>query len=353
MVAAKPAPRKSKYLQNMELDIYQLVWDLTAQVPKGCVTTYGAIAKALGDVRASRAVGMIEHVNPRPIIVPCHRVVYSGGGLGGFGAAEGVRKKIELLNSEGVEITDDKIINFEEILFQDFILPEPAPLERLRAEQDELKTMVTLKDMIPFDKVRTIAGMDASYSYEQGFGAIVVMELNTLEILETKCVKTKIRFPYIPTYLSYHEIPILIKLFEKLSEPPDILILDGNGVLHPRTLGLAAHAGIILQIPTMGIAKKLLCGDLGLPVDGSDMVLEVLLNGRRIGYGFKPGSVKKNRVYVSPGNNLTFETSINIAKKVCKTRIPEPIRIAHKLALEMRRKFEKKKRRCIKPSLSL
>ena len=334
-----------KYLKNLKIDLYQQVWDLTAQVPPGRVTTYGAIARALGDIRASRAVGLIEHVNPYAPQVPCHRVVYSDGGLGGFGAPEGVSKKIELLESEGVRVKDGKIVKFNEILFEDFILPKKSPLERLRQEQWALRTKISLKDQKPSNQLHTIAGLDVSYSGEEAFGAVVVMDLDSLHVLETQTSSIRTRFPYIPTYLSYHELPIAIELLEKLTINPDILLFDGNGVLHPAGVGLASHAGVIFETPTMGIAKKLLCGELrSLKFDNEvEEVFEVILNDHRIGYGFKPKTAKNRLVYVSPGNNISFVTSLQLALKLCKTRIPEPIRIAHTLALASRNEKSQEK----------
>lgn len=337
---------KRKYLKNLELDLHQIVWNLTSQVPRGYVTTYGAIAKALGDIRAARAVGVIEHVNPRPIIVPCHRVVYSDGGLGGYGSPEGVNKKIELLSREGIKVKDSKIMNFQDVLFDDFSLgPGDPPLEILRAEQQEMRNEINLEDQIPFEEIRTVAGVDASYDGELGFGAIVMLNIHTHEVLETQTAKIKTRFPYIPTYLSYHELPIAVNLLNKLTKMPDIIIFDGNGVLHPYGLGLATHAGIILQHPTIGIAKKKLCGELRNPINSRKTIFEIVLENNLIGYGLKPTSAKKRFVYVSPGNRISFETSLEIAKTICKTRIAEPIQIAHSLALELRKKEKKKEKK--------
>lgn len=97
------------------------VYNLTSQVPKGRVTTYGAIAKKLRRPQASRAVGRILGANPHPIVVPCHRVVKSDGGLGGYTSPRGIRMKIELLTEEGVEIGDGKI-DLSRFLFKDFAL---------------------------------------------------------------------------------------------------------------------------------------------------------------------------------------------------------------------------------------
>ncbi|WP_455392810.1 endonuclease V [[Eubacterium] cellulosolvens] len=328
---------KTKYLKNLNMDLYKYTWELTAQVPRGRVTTYGAIANALGDIRAARAVGVMEHANPTPIVVPCHRVVYSDGGLGGFGAPEGVAKKIELLKSEGIKIRNGKIVNFKDMLFDDFTAPTPQPLAMLRKEQQGLRTEIDLTDTTHPKMPRTIAGIDVSYTAEEAFGAIAVLDIETLKVLETQVVQSKIRFPYITTFLSYHELPVAIELLKLLSSTPDLILFDGNGVLHPYGMGLATHGGIILETPTIGVAKRLLCGRIGNLVPGYKEVKEIILNNNRIGYSLKPPTTKKNLVYLSPGNHISFERALNITHHICRKRTPEPTRIAHALALENRK----------------
>lgn len=332
---------EAKYQKNLNLDLYQMTWDLTSQIPEGMVSTYGAIAKVLGDIRASRAVGIIEHLNPSPIVVPCHRVVYSHGGIGGYGAAEGPRKKFELLENEGIKVRNGKILNFEDVLFTDFKLSGPPPLELLRAEQKSMINEIKLENTKPLEKIKTIAGIDVSYKDNDGFGVAVVMDINNLQIKEIVTTYSKVRFPYIPTYLSYHELPIALKLIKKLDIIPDVIIFDGNGVLHPHSLGLATHGGIILKIPTIGIAKKLLCGELKESNITDNLELDVILNGRVVGYGLRSKKGIKP-VFVSPGNEMSLSTSLSIAKKIIKSRVPEPIRQAHKLALGLRRNKLKK-----------
>jgi deoxyribonuclease V len=291
------------------MDFYQLVWDLTAQIPSGSVTTYGALARALGDIRAARAIGIIEHVNPTPVVVPCHRVVYSNGGLGGFGAPEGVKKKIELLASEGVYVKDDKIEDFPKVLFEDFKIQGLKPLEVLQEEQLQLHNELNLQDTLLYNDIQTIAGIDVSYTAEDAYGAIVLQNIDTLKVIEQQTFQMKTRFPYITTYLSYHELPVTYRLLEKLSQEPDVLLFDGNGILHPRRMGLAAHAGIIFDKPALGIAKKKLIGDFGRSMPGSKLIKEVNHDNNLLGYGLWSGSRtgKSKAIYISPDNHLLEE----------------------------------------------
>ena len=328
----------NKQLYNdLMVDLYQTTWDLTAQIPEGKISTYGQIARALGDIRAARAVGIMEHANPRPIVVPCHRVVYSHGGLGGYGAPEGLTKKISLLNSEGVKIKAGKIVDFENVLFTDFSLPGKPPLKKIKEQQKKLAKNVLINDIKPDSLIKSIAGIDCSYTAEDGFGACVVLDLNSFEVLEQITIRKKIKFPYIPTYLSYLELPLAVQLIEKLNSIPNAVLFDGNGVLHPDGLGLAAHGGLILGLPTFGVAKKLLCGTLEKSTVSPGTNTEVKLDNRRIGFGYRPATSKKRLVYASPGHLMSFDTALKLTKKLCKTKIPEPIRLAHTLALGLRR----------------
>jgi deoxyribonuclease V len=284
----------------------------------------------------------MEHVNPRPIIVPCHRVVYGDGGLGGYGAPEGISKKIRLLKSEGVEVNHGKIVDFKKLLFSDLKLPGTPPLQKLRAEQLEMGKFVSLQDAKSIKEFNSVVGIDVSYSTEYGFGAAVLMDINNYEIIEQRTCRKATRFPYIPTYLSYHELPIAFELLKSLKNPYDAALFDGNGVLHPLGLGLAAHAGVILQKPTFGIAKKLLCGQVKdnrrkIQTIQHEIKNNIVLNEKKIGISYKPRTARTRSIFISPGNMMSFKRSFLLSTRLCKTRIPEPIRAAHRLALDFRK----------------
>ena len=293
------------------MNLYEETYKLTKQIPKGKVSTYGAIAIALGDKIASRAVGLMLNQNPYKD-VPCYRVIHSDGRIGGY--AGGVEKKIELLKKDGIIIENGRI-NLKKYFFGSF--KTNYPLKKLREEQERLKKRVTLQDDFEFS---TIAGMDVSYGKKYAYGSYVGFDKNG-KILKKKVIKEKITFPYIPTYLAYRELPILNKLID--GENPGIVMIDGNGLLHPRFFGLASHFGVVNEIATIGIAKKLLIGD----VIGN----EVFIANKKVGK-------KLGKIYVSPGNKMSIESAYEITKKFMKYSIPEPIRIAHITANEARRK---------------
>jgi len=303
------------------MNLFKITYDLVRQIPKGNVSTYGNVAKALGDIYAARAVGRMMNQNPDADDMPCFRIVYSDGRLGGFGL--GINDKIRRLKQDNISVENGRIVDFENILFDDF--KTDYPLKKLRSEQIELSKNVITRNF--FDEKKTIAGFDVSYpknEFDECCGACVVMDYKTKEIIEEKTIFAKTFFPYIATYLSFRELPFIKKLVKILNTKPSILMLDGNGLLHPFGLGLASHAGVYLDIPSIGVAKSMLCGKLKNNA--------IQMNNKIIGYVLYTSKIAKRPVYVSPGHKISFETSLNIVKNFSKYRLPDPIRRAHVLA---------------------
>lgn len=210
--------------------------------------------------------------------------------------------------------------------------------------QKKLRTEVNI---VPYQKKpKIIGGCDMSLNRfaKEGFAGFVNLDYETLSVLTHSVVKSDIRFPYIPGLLSFREIPMLIRAWEKLEVKPDVLIVDGVGIAHPRRLGIATHLGLVLGIPTIGCAKSLLTGEykeLGEnPGDfsyiyaiqkGAETCTEEIIGAAlRTKRGVKP-------VFISPGNLITLEESLEIVKNcVRKHRLPEPTRLAHRIVNEYR-----------------
>ena len=303
------------------MDLFNYTYDLVRQIPKGRVSTYGAVAKALGDIVAARAVGRMMNQNPDPEDMPCFKIVYSDGKLGGFGL--GIDDKIRRLKQDNVKVSDGNIVNFEDVFFDDF--ETDYPLNVLRNEQLKLREKIDLKDR--FEEIQTVAGVDVAYpenEFEDCCGACVVFDYQKREIIEEKTVFMKTHFPYISTYLTFREYPVIENVVKSLKTAPSILMVDGNGVLHPRGIGVASYTGVLLDIPTIGIAKKLLKGS----IEGTD----VILNGKKIGDAYRSSNKIKKPIYVSPGNYISFETALKVVKHFSKFKLPEPVRQAHILA---------------------
>lgn len=186
-----------------------------------------------------------------------------------------------------------------------------------------------------------IAGADISMSVKskEAFAGIVVLNARTLEIADEYFIKGKIDFPYIPGLLSFREAPLLLKLFKKVTPAPQLVFFDGQGVAHPRKLGLASHMGLFLNCPTIGCAKSRLIGAYREPglkkgcrsrlVDPENNTLGTVLRTRE---NCKP-------VFISVGHQIDLETAARWTMK-CTTRyrIPEPTRLAHIRVNDFRKK---------------
>ncbi len=185
-----------------------------------------------------------------------------------------------------------------------------------------------------------IAGADVSYlpvsptgtkKSKMFYASVIVFELKTMKRVEAVTASGKVDFPYIPGLLSFRESPILLKAFAKIKTNPDMVILDAQGIAHPRGVGLASHIGLLLDKPSIGCAKTRLTGDyneMGGEVGSyshltvQDKVVGAVLRTRK---NVKP-------VFISPGHKIDLNTSIDLVlKSCCGYRLPEPIRQAHNL----------------------
>ena len=202
--------------------------------------------------------------------------------------------------------------------------------------QDILSKKVSIADYNGFncpDSSFIIAGTDVSYTrtgkYSTAVAGIVVMTYGTWEVIEEVYAVKEISFPYIPGLLSFRELPALMNALEKLKILPDIWLVDGAGIAHPRRLGLASHFGVTIDQPTIGVAKSRLTGDhIDLPLEkGSRVPLrekqEVIGTVLRSRTGVRP-------LYISPGHRVSVEQASDIVLSCCtRYRLPEPTRMAH------------------------
>ncbi len=305
-------------------------YSLVSQIPEGRLTTYGELAKALGDKIAARAVGTMLNQNPRPEEVPCHRVVTYDGKIGGYD--KGVEKKKELLKDEGIEIKDEKIKDFQNVLFKDF--DSAHPLRTLRKIQKDFKDKVVLENLN--DDFKYVAGVDVSYYNLKAYPALSLWSRNTEE--KTYSSFREVTFPYIPTYLAFREIPPILDVLDKCKIEPDVIMVDGNGILHPNKTGLATHLGLETDIPTIGVAKSKLCGTLMNKVDRKNRVSSIHIDEELVGYAVLEGSRATNPIYVSSGYGISIEKSLEIVRDHCTYKVPDPIRSAHMVAKKLREK---------------
>ena len=201
--------------------------------------------------------------------------------------------------------------------------------------QEELRNRVILEKT--FTEVRTIGGGDVAYSKSKNllFGAIVVLSFPKMETLDMAMSYGKIPFPYIPGLFSFREGPILIRTFQKLGVKPDVMIYDGQGIAHPRGLGLASHMGLWFDLPSIGCAKTPLLHEFILPGPSRGSFELIRRNGKVVGAVLRT----KDRVkplFISPGHRIDLMTSIQFVLESCQRfRIPEPLRRAHQATRNM------------------
>ena len=189
--------------------------------------------------------------------------------------------------------------------------------------------------------VKTVAGCDVSQAkWGRTFtSAVVIMSFPEFEILETAVSKVDVDFPYIPGLLSFREMPPLLESWKKIKIVPDLVFCDGSGSIHPRRFGLACHLGLWLNLPTIGCAKNLLCGQTSIPGEAKGSMTDVIFYDEVIGRAVRTRTGIKP-VYISPGNLLSVGQSAKLVLDVCpKYRLPEPIRAAHRAANDARRSF--------------
>jgi deoxyribonuclease V len=178
---------------------------------------------------------------------------------------------------------------------------------------------------------RYIAGVDISVDRERGMGrgAVVVLSYPGLEVAEVQTVEDRIDFPYVPGLLSFREAPITLAACEKLEITPDLILVDGQGVAHPRRLGLASHLGLFLDTPTIGCAKSRLCGRHFEPAREAGSHAELVDKEEVIGAVLRTKD-EVNPIYVSIGHRVDLEGAIHWAMQCCQGyRLPEPTRLAH------------------------
>ena len=203
--------------------------------------------------------------------------------------------------------------------------------------QLSLSKKIIAEDQRP-QKIELIAGVDVAYTKEQAIGAVAVLNYKTLELLEKRSATCQVKFPYIPTLLSFREIPPAVACIKKLRRQPDVLLVDGHGAAHPYGCGFASYLGLVIGKSTVGVAKSILVGESKIIAGQEFLIHKDQIIGAVV--TTKDGS---KPVYVSVGHLTSLEKAVKIVKHcVCNTRIPKPILEAHNIAAEERRKVQEK-----------
>jgi len=210
-------------------------------------------------------------------------------------------------------------------------------VEKAHETQSRLSKRIVLEDVLP-KKIRFIAGVDVAYTKNLSIGAVAVLDYTSLELVESQIALCKTRFPYVPTLLSFREMPPTVLSIRKLHVEPDVFLVDAHGFAHPYRCGFTSHLGLVIGKPTIGVAKGRLFGEVEDAGDEKDVAL-LKHRGEVIGAVVTTKHECKP-VYVSVGHMVSLETAIKVVKHCAgHNRVPEPILKAHEIATVEKRKI--------------
>jgi deoxyribonuclease V len=305
--------------------------ELMQQVPAGRVTTAGALAEALGNPVAARWVGHFLLHHEHDAGCSCHRALRAGGALGPY-IAGGAEAKAQRLRAEAVEVVAETV-DLQRYAFRQFI--GDRPLEQLRRAQEAILSKVEIRPrrQVP----RWVGGVDVSYaSRDEGVAAYALVDMSSGDLAWSATVRRPVRFPYISSYLTFRELPLYVELLAAVraaGRMAPLVLVDGTGILHPRRAGIATHLGVVLRVPTIGLTKKLLCGQ----VDTREMLpLEsrpVVHGNEEIGVALRPTAGSRRPIFVSPGHRVDVAFAEQIVRRLLAGhRLPEPLYWADRLS---------------------
>lgn len=205
-----------------------------------------------------------------------------------------------------------------------------TPEEAIEIQRQLAARVIATNGFDP-ESVRTIAGIDVSLK-EEGQAAVAVLSYPDLQPVDRAVASAKLMFPYVPGLLSFRETPLVLAALEKLSVRPDLLMVDGQGRAHPRRFGIACHVGLLTDLPTIGVAKSVLCGRFGeLGLDAGSRA-PLIHRKEIIGVALR-AKVRTNPLIISVGHKVDLDTAVLIVERCLRGyRLPEPTRAAHNLA---------------------
>ena len=224
--------------------------------------------------------------------------------------------------------------------------PEHAASKFIRATdpteakkiQEILRHHCIIERTIDTGEIRHVAGADAAYDQDSIYAAVVVMTFPGLEVVEKTCTVQEIPFPYIPGLLSFREGPAILDAFRSLITVPDLILLNGHGYAHPKRVGIASHVGLVLDVPSIGVAQRLLTGSVALPGAPRGSTEPVLDKSEIIGMAVRTVRGSKP-VFISAGHKVDLAQAVDIALKTTLIhRITEPIWHADLLSRQCRNK---------------
>ncbi|HHT7467813.1 TPA: deoxyribonuclease V [Raoultella ornithinolytica] len=207
-------------------------------------------------------------------------------------------------------------------------------LASLRERQQELAALVIREDRLDRDPPRLIGGADVGFEQEGEVtrAAIVLLAYPSLELVEYQVARVATTMPYIPGFLSFRETPALLAAWQQLAQKPDLLFVDGHGISHPRRLGVASHFGLLVDVPTIGVAKKRLCGQFMLPGDEPGALAPLMDKNEQLAWVWR-SKARCNPLFVSTGHRMALDSALTWVQRCIKGyRLPEPTRWADAVA---------------------
>lgn len=201
-----------------------------------------------------------------------------------------------------------------------------------RAIQETLRSKVRTKNAASLRHVKHVAGIDISIRNDRAIAAIVVLDFTSLQIVDFATHEANVPFPYVPGLLSFRECPSIIVAAGKLRVEPDLIMVDGQGIAHPRRLGIAAHLGVLFDKPTIGCAKTRLIGKHKEPDIEAGSQADLWDKDALIGAVLRTKN-KCRPLYISVGHKINLPTAVKFVLTCCRGyRLPEPTRFAHQVA---------------------
>lgn len=214
-----------------------------------------------------------------------------------------------------------------------------TPREAMRL-QESLRERVVLEDR--FNQIRYVAGADIAFdpATEIAFAGVIVYRFPSLEEVERRMARRKLQFPYVPGLLSFRESPILMAAFTRLKTEPDILLIDGHGLAHPRLFGIACHIGVLFDKPAIGCAKSLLVGVAGEPGVKAGSTAPLEFRGERVGTVLRTRDHTRP-IFVTQGHRISLPTAVRVVRKCTDGfRIPKPTREADHYVRGLRQAYQ-------------
>lgn len=306
-------------------DLGNHVWQLISQIPAGKVTTFGALAHALGDRQAARWVASYVKQRLSSRMIPAHRIVYADGRVSDSVSSQ-------LLKQEGIALVDNRVD-----LARYFFAPS-LPIPPLKVLSEWQRMVAHRIHYAPCPVPRLVAGFDLSYqSSMKAIATGILWSVDQQRLIESYSIIYEVTFPYISGYLGFRELPALLALIDRYPVLIDaeVWLVDGSGLLHPRHCGIAVMLGIMANHPTIGIAKHLLCGQVrpSMLIDDSNLGERFVIESIYHKDDQVPAGVcmarriqEQNRVYVSTGHCLDLSSATRITAAVWQhQRYPDPI----------------------------